>query len=442
MLAICACLLLAITKNFIVGALTDDRVGITFDAPAFAFITAPLTDDRIGINPDVLATASSYLPNSPSLHLRLAEFHAPYGNENLKTAEFHARRAAHLSPNDYRPLLALAAVHEYKEDLPAAEEALRAALRLAPGNLEAHWRLGTVLLQRRQLESLGELRIAAAGNPAYLQAALDMVWSASGGNPATLNALVPKAHLELARFLFQKSRVPESAAIFRQIPRDELLADTESSRYLNGLIGGGHTAIAYDLWLGLMKGDPGFVWNGGFESDILLDFAQFDWSIQPNNYAQVSIDRNTAHSGHRSLRIDFLGRETTRLDKEITQTIRVNKGARYRLRYYCKSLDFVAPQAPRVVLSDTVISETMVKDAEGWQEQSVEFSAEDDFVAIAIKVQPKFSYEDPTRGTVWFDDFEIVELPSSAGGGVAARSRKSREASLVRADGVVWSRIS
>ena len=34
----------------------------------------------------------------------------------------------------------------------------------------------------------------------------------------------------------------------------------------------------------------------------------------------------------------------------------------------------------------------------------------------------------------------FVCLPSSAGGGVAARSRISREASLVRADGVVWSR--
>ncbi len=232
MLAICTCLLHAILKDFIVGALTDDRVGIAFDAPDFAFITAPLTDDRIGINPDVLATASSYLPNSPRLHLRLAEFHAPYGNDNLKTAEFHAHRAAHLSPKDYRPLLALAAVYEYKEDLPAAEGALRAALRLAPGNLEAHWRLGTVLLQRRQLESLGELRIAAAGNPAYLQAALDLVWYASGENPATLNALVPKAQLELVRFLFQKSRVPESAAVFRQIPRDELLADRESSSIL------------------------------------------------------------------------------------------------------------------------------------------------------------------------------------------------------------------
>jgi len=34
------------------------------------------------------------------------------------------------------------------------------------------------------------------------------------------------------------------------------------------------------------------IWNGGFESDILLDFAQFDWSIRPSDYAQISIDRN------------------------------------------------------------------------------------------------------------------------------------------------------
>ncbi len=39
----------------------------------------------------------------------------------------------------------------------------------------------------------------------------------------------------------------------------------------------------------------------------------------------------------------------------------------------------------------------------------MEFSPVKDFVTIAIKVRPKFSYEDPTHGTVWFDDFEILE---------------------------------
>jgi hypothetical protein len=40
---------------------------------------------------------------------------------------------------------------------------------------------------------------------------------------------------------------------------------------------------------------------------------------------------------------------------------------------------------------------------------------------IGIKRKPKFSYDDPTRGTVWFDDFSIfaikeISAQGSAGG--------------------------
>jgi len=30
-------------------------------------------------------------------------------------------------------------------------------------------------------------------------------------------------------------------------------------------------------------------------------------------------------------------------------------------------------------------------------------------VLISIKRKPKFSYDEPTRGTVWFDDFSLKE---------------------------------
>jgi len=30
-------------------------------------------------------------------------------------------------------------------------------------------------------------------------------------------------------------------------------------------------------------------------------------------------------------------------------------------------------------------------------------------IVIGIKRVPKFSYDDPTRGTVWFDDFVLTE---------------------------------
>src|SRR5262245_8401166 len=110
LLVLSAGMLCALATDFIIGALSDERVTIAFEAAPAAFLTAPLTDNRLGINPDVLTAATTYLPNSSRLHLRLAQFEAPYGREDWKSAEFHARRAVQLSPHDYKPLVALASV--------------------------------------------------------------------------------------------------------------------------------------------------------------------------------------------------------------------------------------------------------------------------------------------------------------------------------------------
>src|SRR2546422_10662600 len=93
------------------------------------------------------------------------------------------------------------------------------------------------------------------------------------------------------------------------------------------------------------------IWNGGFETDVLVDFAQFDWSIQPSPYARMSIDTSIAHTGRRSLRIDFLGHETTRLEDEIKQVLLLHQGTRYRLHYHFRTEDLIAPEGPRIVLT-------------------------------------------------------------------------------------------
>ena len=57
---VCGWLLYLILSDFVVGALTDERIRMTAAAPAAAFITAPFTDDWIGVNPDVLTAAASF----------------------------------------------------------------------------------------------------------------------------------------------------------------------------------------------------------------------------------------------------------------------------------------------------------------------------------------------------------------------------------------------
>jgi len=359
----------------------------------------------------------------------LGEFGRYQEEGDWPTAQFHAKRAIDLSPYDYRPHLLLSVIQENQGNLQGAEESARAALNLVPGNLQAHWQLGALLLRRGNLAgSLEQFHAAAAGHTAYLQPALNLVWSESGKYLDAVRAVTPdnaKDKLALARFLLEQSRPSESAAVFREIDRDAVLADRDAAQYLNRLIGAGHVSLAHNLWSGLLEqGREGpeewtnLIWNGGFESDILVDFAQFDWSIQPSNYARISIDSRTSHTGRRSLSVDFIGRETTRLEGEIQQRILVRLGARYRLQYYIKTQDLVAPEGPRVVVSGTTwqqwiaASEPARAGSSDWRRVVVDFTAPPNARAVVVTVKrvPKFSFDQPTRGVVWFDDFALTEL--------------------------------
>ena len=426
-LALCGWLLYLVLCDFIVGALTDERIRMTADTSPASFITAPFNDDRLGVHPDVVAAAARYLPNSPRLHMRLAEYQRYREKDQWDFARYHAKQAIRLSPHDYRPRLQLAAIELSREDVHAAEQSVRAALQLAPGNLEAHWQLGSLLLSKGDLAgSLEAFRVAASGHEAYFLAALKLVWDASGENADAVRAITPdspKERIGLAQFLLEQSRPLESAAVFRQIDHEALLGDPKSSHYLNSLIAAGHFALARDLWCGLRRWGSeapeettNLMWNGGFESGILVDFAQFDWSIRTSGYARISIDPQTAHSGRRSLRVDFVGRDTTRLEEEIRQLTLVRPGTRYRLHYYVKTEGLSAPEGPRVVLFGAssrewiAASDPAPAGSNGWQQRTLEFAASSPALTVAIQQRPRFSYEEPTRGTVWFDDFEVREI--------------------------------
>ena len=260
----------------------------------------------------------------------------------------------------------------------------------------------------------------------YLQPVLKRVWKDWAGDVQAVRAVTPdnpKDQLAVARFLLEHSGLLESAAIFREIDREALLHDRDTGTYLNNLIAAGHVALARDLWWTLINPfvetagqNPNLIWNGGFESDILVDFAQFDWSIQPSDYARVSIDTTTAHIGKRSLRLDFNGRETTRLENEIKQLTLVHPGTRYHLQYYVKTEHLTAPEGPRVVVSGAASAQWIAASPPAfpgsgdWELRTLEFAPPSPAVVVAVKQRPRFSYEDPTNGTVWFDDFEIREI--------------------------------
>lgn len=386
-----------------------------------------VTDERASVNKDLLTAAIAYVPNSAPLNARLAQAEMGEDDRDISSIENLAKRAVNLSPWDYRQRLLLATVEEAHGDRAASEQSLREALALAPNYTEVHWRLGNLLLREGKLaKSVGEFRIAASSNASLLPGSLDLLWRVSAGNLIALQAVAPgdpKSQVLLAQFLLKQSRASDAITIFGGIDRKLLVDLPESPAFIDALIAQGHLEEARGLWVGLVSGayaqlghPLSLIWNGSFESDISKSLAQFDWAITRNEYAVPSVDSSTARSGSRSLRIDFTGLDTARLDGQVKQKVVVKPGSRYRLECYARTERLDTPEGPRVVVTDLssseiVRSDPIPKGSGDWHPIAIDFTAPANTRAVVITIKriPRFSYDNPTSGTVWFDDFVLTE---------------------------------
>jgi len=323
----------------------------------------------------------------------------------------------------------LAYIDESRGDRAAAEASLRAAMSLAPNSKDVRWRLANLLLREGKLsESVDQFRAAIAGDPSYTPNTLELLWLASGGKVQALEQVAGNgsiARFALAQFLLQRLHVTEAVSVFASIDPRSRYDTPEGSGFLTALIKMGYLELARSLWTDLVSSgnaDRSLIWNGGFESDVVTGFSHFDWTIASNPYALVSIDARVAHSGNRSLRLDFTGRDTARLEDEVKQLLVVRPGARYRLDCYLKTESLVTPEGPRIVVVDQK-SQTWIASSDpispgstDWTPISLDFAAPRSSrgVLISIKRIPQFSYDTPTSGTIWIDDFTLKELPDKS----------------------------
>jgi hypothetical protein len=406
-LIVCSVLLLAAAVNGAVGFLTDPRVNVS---------------------KSVLEEATRFVSHSAALNARLAEAELDQPDRNLQKVDVLATRAVNVSPWDYRQRFLLARVKEVEGDRTQAERLLQEALELAPNYPDVHWQLANLLLREGKLsKAVPEFRTACNLNSSLLPVTLDLLWRVSAGNLAPVQAVTPrdpKSQLKLAQFLVKQSRPADAITVFSGIDRNVSVALPDTPAFVDSLIATGRIEEARGLWIGLVSGSyaqPGrplpAIWNGGFESDISKSMTQFDWILTRNEYATPVIDPNTAHNGNRSLRIDFAGRDTTKVDGQVKQTLTVRPGTRYRLECFVKTERFESPEGPRLVIADLATSselagsEPINSGSSDWRILAIDFNVPDATRAVAVTLKriPKYSFDKPTRGTIWFDDFVLTE---------------------------------
>ncbi len=396
------------------------------------FIVRVVADPRVQLTSEALLTAASRFPNSPRVNFRLADTaiaDATSTGQLNTPAEVHAMRAVYLSPWDYRARRLLAIAQEINEKTDEAELSLREAVKFAPNHAELNWAFANLLLRRGKLdESFRPFQVATAsayGTYSLLPTAIDLVWQSSGGSTEKLKLLAgssTEAQLMVAKFLTEQNLIAEAVAVFNAIDKQARMKSPRGPELIGTLIKAGQIELARSVWLEMVtaltpttQAAGNLMWNGGFETDAVKNFDHFDWVLTPNKYARIAVDRDFARTGARSLRISFSGLDTTTLRSEVRQSLNLKPNTRYRLECYVKSSDLITPEGPRISVVGPsgviAMTEPVKSGSTEWQRLAIDFVAPVDASSAVLTVVriPKFSYDDPTKGTVWFDDFTLVE---------------------------------
>ena len=393
---------------------------------AWYTVTYGLTDDRLPVPLSALYAGANYLPNSPRIHARIAAGEMQGISRDLNKAESHIRQAIELMPREYNYHLMLASILESQGNKEDAEKSYREALVLAPNYMEVNWRLANNLLRQNKIkESLDYFRFATNKNLSLLPNCYDLIWNVSNGEISALSGITnssAKAQLMLAQYLARQTKFNEAAEIFRRVDHEARQAEPESSLIISELVNANQLVLARELWGELLtidstKPQP-IIWNGSFDATISSSLAQFDWVLKDSVFARVVIDPQEGKTGANSLRIYFLGKDTARIDGEIKQILMLKPGKRYRLEYQYKTRDLTTPMGPRVAITD-LSSKNVIAASEpipegthnGWQPVNFEFTAPASSGALLLQIQriPKNGYDEPSKGYIWFDDFNLKE---------------------------------
>ena len=397
---------------------------------ASQFVVRSLADLRVPVNEQALALAVASFPDSALLNARLSESELSAIEDReaaIARADLHAARAVAVSPFDYRYRLLQASAREALGNRSGAEAALREAVRLAPGNTDVRWRLANLLVRAGKIEAAAtEFQIAVTSQPERLPGALELIWNVSGGDQkmmAVTAGAEPVAQLSLALFLLRKAQPAAAISTFRQISREaRLTAQTSplSSAFISALMNADLVDEAWREWRETLAfSDEHLLADGGFEADLPQGFTQFAWQIGKSDQARIQVIEAaadaSAHSGRRALRLDFTGRNSTTLNDEIRHPLVVTPGATYRVECFVRTKDLVTPEGPRlaVVNGQSVVAESapVADGSSDWQQLSFDFTAPSGvrLLHLTVRRQPKFGYDDPTRGAIWFDDLAVTQ---------------------------------
>jgi len=397
-----------------IGTLLAGFVAIVGMAMQLGNTIALMTDPN---DPTARAAADAAISLSPSDPIAYWLKSAATGS--IVGLEEAVRRA----PFDYRWRIELGRALENDEQYQAAELQFRQAVELAPTYAFVHWSFANFLLRRdRPDEAMAELNLAANGDDSYRDQAFSLVWEYFGRDIGRLEEFAgtdPEARSRLAYFFAARGHAAEALKNWETLSESEKAANPDILKAMaQGLYLQRHfrEALAFARQAGLDP-DAQFetVTDGSFEKGLSSGGeSRFGWQVvRGDPKVEVSGDGKVKRDGNRSMRITF--RNSVKPDfYNLTQTVAVDSGARYRLSFWVRTENLRSAGMPLVAVvsandnKPVVASEPFGSGTADWREVILDFTVPGDCSGINIRtLRPGCGEDCPIAGTLWYVDFRL-----------------------------------
>jgi tetratricopeptide (TPR) repeat protein len=380
-----------------------------------------------------LRLAEDTTPQSLKAALQLepsnAEFHYRSGRYSLLAQDFPSavadfQAAIALNPYDARYWLDLASANLASDDLPGTQRALARAMDVDPTTPEVVWQAANYeLVQGNTDQAVRRFHDLVEHDADSLLAVLNVCWRATRDPELIAEKVLPAradSHFTFIRFLGTKHEPEAADKVWRHlIALKQPFPVQLAFPYFDYLLSQGEAARVSEAWEQLATADPDLrayvpaddqIVNGGFELDLLN--GGLDWRYLPKSGVTAIIDINRAHSGKRSLAINFTGAPE---DAGVYQFVPVRANTHYEFSGFMMAEDLETVSPPRFSLLGMrenrpyVLSEG-VSSSGGWQQLEGEFTTgpEDDLLLLRVVRSPS---QRLIRGKVWVDDVKLVAKP-------------------------------
>jgi tetratricopeptide (TPR) repeat protein len=237
-------------------------------------------------------------------------------------------------------------------------------------------------------------------------------------SPAVVDELNAENIVPYLRWLMRWGRVDDTGIVWQRVVKEGAPDPDVVLQYTHFLVGKKKVLAARDIWH-KFNGTEGMT-NAGFEKEITR--RGFDWRYREDknhNWEIRRVNSAAADESH-ALRIWFAGEENISFH-HLYQIVPVEPFQPYQLSYRWKSKWITTDQGPFVEIygydqKGLHNKGPMITGTNLWHTETLEFTPPEECYAIVIRLRRLKSrrFDSKIAGTLWLDDFKLVELKAES----------------------------